>query len=172
VNRDYDRLMSISCRLALSLVFVIAANASAATITGRVTAVADGDSFTLADAQRRSIRVRIQGVDAPERRQGFSYASKQSLSRMIYRRDVIVNVDKEDQYGRVVGTVMVDGRDAGLEQIRAGFAWFYTHYANEMPPVVRTVYIAAQRDAKNARRGLWSETEPVPPWRFRRERPR
>ena len=164
--------MSISRRLALSVILVLAANASAATITGRVTAVSDGDSFILVDAQRRSIRVRIQGVDAPERRQGFSYASKQSLSKMIYRRDVVVNVDKADQYGRVVGTVMVEGRDAGLEQIRAGFAWFYTHYANEMPPVVRTVYIAAQREAKSARRGLWSENDPTPPWRFRRERPR
>jgi endonuclease YncB( thermonuclease family) len=116
--------------------------------------------------------VRIHGVDAPERRQAFSYASKQALSEMLFGRDVVVEVNKEDQYGRIVGTVTVDGRDAGLQQIRSGLAWFYTHYANEMTRQNRAAYIAAERDARAARRGLWSQQNPVPPWRFRRERPR
>ena len=91
---------------------------------------------------------------------------------MLFGRDVIVEVNKEDQYGRIVGTVTVDGRDAGLQQIRSGLAWFYTHYANEMTRQNRAAYIAAERDARAARRGLWSQQNPVPPWRFRRERPR
>ena len=154
------------------LFFALTTAASAATITGRVTAIADGDSFTLTDGRRRSTRVRIQGVDAPERRQAFSYASKQALSDMLYGRDVVVAIDKQDRYGRIVGMVKIDGRDAGLQQIRAGLAWFYSHYSNEMNASDRAAYVAAQRDARAARRGLWSELNPIPPWRFRRETPR
>lgn len=159
---------------ALSIGFALLAAATtltAATITGRVTAIADGDSFTLTDARQRSTRVRIQGVDAPERRQSFSYASRKSLSDMLYGRTIVVVINKEDQYGRIVGKVMVEGRDAGLQQIRSGLAWFYVHYANEMSSSDRAAYVAAQRDARAARRGLWSEKDPIPPWRFRRESP-
>lgn len=154
--------------LTLALAF-IATSAICAEIKGRVTAVADGDSFTLTDAGRRSYRVRIQGIDAPERAQDFSQASKKSLSELLFSRDVTVIVQKHDQYGRIVGTVLAGGRDAGLEQLRAGLVWFYAYYGHEMSGADRAAYLEAQREARVGRRGLWSDAQAVPPWRFRRE---
>lgn len=138
-------------------------------ILGRVTAVADGDSLTITDRDLRSFRVRLQGIDAPEHGQPFSRASKSALGQMLFGRDVVVIPHKVDRYGRIVGTVLVGGRDAGLEQLRSGLAWFYTFYEHELTLSGRNDYLAAQRLAKQQRRGLWSETAPVPPWRFRRK---
>jgi endonuclease YncB( thermonuclease family) len=137
-------------------------------LAGRVTAIADGDSFVLTDARSRSHRVRIGGIDAPERGQPFSQASKSSLSAMIFKREVVVTTGKVDQYGRVVGTVLAGGHDVGLEQLRSGMAWFYTYYGNEMNSRDRAAFLEAERGAKSARRGLWADARAVPPWRWRR----
>ncbi len=167
---DYhDRVTVARGVVFILLIAFSAGTARAADIKGRVTAIADGDSFTLTDASRRSYRVRIQGIDAPERAQNFSQASRKSLSDLLFAREVTVIVQKHDQYGRIVGTVMAGGRDAGLEQLRAGLVWFYTYYANEMRTADRAAYLEAQREARVGRRGLWSDAQAVPPWRFRRE---
>lgn len=157
-------------RLAVLLILLIAASSGqAATLSGRVTSVADGDSFTLVDAKKKMWRVRIQAIDAPERRQSFSRASLTSLKSMLQGKEVIVAIHEQDDYGRVVGRVSVGGRDAGLEQLRAGMVWFYTHYGRDLDPRVRDEYIAAQRDARNAKRGLWSDVRAMPPWQYRRQ---
>lgn len=159
------RAAAVACVLAL-----VAVDCSSRDIAGRVTAVADGDSLTITDAAKRSYRVRLQGIDAPERAQPFSSVSKAALSRLVFGRDVVVVPQKIDQYGRIVGKLMVNDRDAALEQLRSGLVWFYTHYENEMTPADRAQYLAAQREARLARRGLWVEDRPVPPWQFRRHR--
>lgn len=136
-------------------------------ITGDVVAISDGDSFTMLSG-RRQIKVRIHGIDAPERRQPFSRESRRSLSTLIFRKQVAVDEITTDSYGRVVGVVTVGGIDAGLQQLRSGLAWHYVYYAREQSDSNRRAYAAAERQARSMRRGLWSNPRSVAPWDFRR----
>ncbi len=141
--------------------------AAAATLRGRVVAVADGDTITVLDAARRRSRVRLAGIDAPESRQPFGAAAKRSLSALVFGADVEVEYRKRDRYGRIVGRVLRDGHDAGLAQIEAGLAWHYRHYASEQSPQDRAAYAQAEHDARAVRRGLWADRAPLAPWEWR-----
>ena len=85
-----------------------------------------------------------------------------------YRRDVIVEWHKKDPYGRLVGVVFVDGHDVNLEQVRAGFAWWYREYAREQTPEDREGYALAEKAARERKFGLWADRNPVPPWEWRK----
>ena len=143
------------------------APASAIEITGRVVGIADGDTLTLLDAGNQQHKIRIAGIDAPEKRQSFGQRSKENLSRLAFSRTANATCSKRDRYRREVCTVAVDGRDVGLEQVRAGLAWWYRKYASEQSPLQRTDYESSEGRAKQLRVGLWIETAPVPPWAFR-----
>ena len=156
-------------RLSLFLVAVLlAGDTCAATLEGRVVGVHDGDTITVLDASRQQYKIRLAGIDAPELHQAFGSRSKQNLSGLVYNRQVLVEWEKHDRYGRTVGMVLVDGRDANLEQVRAGMAWWYRQYAKEQRPDDRQRYEAAESEARQAKRGLWADQAPVPPWEFRR----
>ncbi len=103
--------------------------AEAATITGRVVGVSDGDTITVLDADRTQHKIRLAGIDAPESKQAFGSRSKQNLSDLVFGKDVAVEWDKRDRYQRTLGVVLVDGHDVNLEQVRAGMAWWYRQYA-------------------------------------------
>jgi endonuclease YncB( thermonuclease family) len=141
--------------------------ASAATLTGRVVRVIDGDTIVILSDGKIQYRIRLQGIDAPESGQPFGNKSKQNLANMIAGKDVIVDYNKLDRYERVVGTVFLDGKDICLEQIRAGLAWHYKHYQDEQTAGDRKLYAEAETQAKAERRGLWSESFPVAPWDWR-----
>lgn len=141
---------------------------TASVIEGRVVGVSDGDTVTVLDAGRRQHKIRLLGVDAPEKDQDFGERSKQSLSDMVFGKDVRVEYEKKDRYGRTLGKVLVGGRSANLEQVRAGLAWFYRHYAEDVPEVDRAALDRAEREARQSKRGLWSQPNPTPPWDFRR----
>ena len=142
--------------------------AQAGTLSGRVVAVHDGDTITVLDINRTQHKIRLAGIDAPESKQAFGSRSKQNLSNLIYNRQVTVNWQKYDRYGRRVGVVLVDGHDVNLEQVRAGMAWWYRQYARDQSPADRRLYEAAENDARKAKRGLWVDANPVPPWEWRR----
>lgn len=142
--------------------------AQATEIRGRVVSVTDGDTVTVLDAQRVQHRVRLQGIDAPERRQPFSRQARMYLSDLVLKREVVVWVDKVDRYKRPVGVVYVDGMDTGLQMVQAGLAWHYKQYQREQTPQERQAYAQAEDEARRARLGLWSDPTPVPPWDFRR----
>ena len=142
----------------------------AETLHGHVIHVADGDTITVLNAQHQQLRVRIGGIDAPERRQAFSKQSHENLSRLVRRQITTVEWYKKDRYGRLVGTVYVKGVDVGLEQVRAGLAWHYKRYENEQAPQERASYAEAETKARARRIGLWQDKEPVPPWEWRRIR--
>lgn len=93
------------------------------TITGEVIGISDGDTITILDPQRVQHRVRLAGIDAPERHQDFGNRSKQSLSAMAYRQQATVETNKTDRYGRLVGKVVINGEDVNLHQVRRGMAW-------------------------------------------------
>ena len=147
----------------------IVGTAQADTLSGRVVAVHDGDTITVLDANRTQHKIRLTGIDAPELGQAFGNPSKQNLSKWVYNRQVIVDWNKRDRYGRTVGVVLVDGHDVNLEQIRAGLAWWYRQYAKEQTLDDRQLYELAENEARAAKRGLWADPNPVPPWEFRRQ---
>lgn len=142
----------------------------AATLVGEVVAVADGDTFTVLDASKNQYKVRLAGIDAPEKRQAFGEQSRQNLASLVFRRQVVVEWQKTDRYGRIVGKVRVGTVTVDLEQVRVGLAWHYKAYANEQSPADRDEYAKAEVEARRARRGLWLEASPVAPWDFRRRR--
>lgn len=79
-----------------------------------------------------------------------------------------METDKRDRYGREVGKILVNGRDVNLIQVERGMAWHYKAYEREQSPSDRKLFDAAEFEAKAARRGLWRDPEPVPPWDYRK----
>lgn len=114
-----------------------------------------------------SVKVRLTGIDAPEKAQPFGSVSKKNLSDHAYEKKVTVEWEKRDRYGRVLGRVLVNGTDVCLEKIRAGLAWHYKQYAKDQPPSLRVAYEEAERFARQNKTGLWREPNPIPPWEFR-----
>lgn len=141
--------------------------ASAETITGRVVGVSDGDTITVLDASKAQHKIRLTGIDAPEKKQAFGQRSKESLSDLVYSQEVAVETAKVDRYGRELGKVIVGGMDANLEQIKRGLAWHYKAYQRDQSPADRATYAEAEEQARAGRKGLWADSQPVPPWEFR-----
>ncbi len=137
---------------------------------GRVVAVSDGDTITVLDSTNTQHKVRLSGIDAPEKSQPFGQRSKQSLSDLVFGKAVSVETTKRDRYGREVGKVLADdGLDVNLEQVRRGLAWHYKAYEREQSAVDRTTYSSAEQEARAARIGLWRDLMPLPPWEFRQQ---
>ncbi|MGY6214497.1 thermonuclease family protein [Methylolobus aquaticus] len=132
-------------------------------LQGRVVAVHDGDTLTVLDRYRREYRIRLHLIDAPEKNQDYGSRSKQSLSQLVYKRDVSVEVTTVDRYHRLVGKVLWGGYDINLEQVARGMAWVYRRYGKDER------YLAAEAAARRARLGLWAKARPVPPWEFRKD---
>jgi endonuclease YncB( thermonuclease family) len=137
-----------------------------------VVGVSDGDTITVRDSTKTQHKIRLAGIDAPEQGQPFGSRSKEHLSQLVFNKTVSVAWHKRDRYGRLVGIVLVDGQDVNLEQVGAGLAWWYRQYANEQTPTDRQAYEAAENAARDRKSGLWRDTEPMPPWEWRRERSR
>lgn len=140
------------------------------TLTGMVVGISDGDTLRLLDASKVQHKIRLAGIDAPEKSQGFGDRSKQSLAALVFRKNVTVEWSKVDRYGRVIGKVLVGSDDVGLAQVRAGLAWHYKAYEREQGSLDRERYARAEADARADRRGLWRDPSPTPPWDFRRLR--
>jgi len=167
-----------ACRLLAALLAFGICVAQAEVLEGRVVAVADGDTMTILDASKRQYRIRINGIDAPEKRQAFGERSKQNLSRMAFQKDVRLECHKTDQYKRKVCKVWVQPADCptcgktldvGHAQVIAGLAWWYRAYAKEQTADDQGRYESAEDEARLRKQGLWRDREPVPPWEWRRQ---
>ncbi|MEY4076043.1 MAG: Thermonuclease precursor [Pseudomonadota bacterium] len=146
--------------------------AVAGELSGLVVGVSDGDTIKVLDDSRHVHTVRLMGIDAPEKAQAYGQRSKQSLSDLIYRQNVLVEWSKRDKYGRTVGKVLSqDGAGVCLEQITSGMAWHYTKYASEQSREDRERYAEAEKVAREAKIGLWQEDVPMPPWVWRHSKP-
>jgi endonuclease YncB( thermonuclease family) len=141
--------------------------ASSATPEGHVVGVADGDTITLLDAAKQQHKIRLSGIDAPESHQAFGQKSKANLSALVFNRLVVAQCTKTDKYRREICKVLVGGVDINLEQVKAGMAWWYRHYANEQSRQDQETYEAAEFNAKIRRLGLWADKNPTPPWEWR-----
>ncbi|HNX48796.1 MAG TPA: thermonuclease family protein [Thermoanaerobaculaceae bacterium] len=157
-----------SCMVAACVVTLLVAGgaAGAERFSGRVVSVRDGDTIEILRAGR-AVRVRLWGVDCPELAQGFGQRAKQRTAELVFGRNVQVSVVDHDRYGRLVARVEVEGRDLGEELIGGGMAWWYRYHA----PRQRS-YEQAERTARAARRGLWSDGTPIEPWKYRQHHPR
>lgn len=153
--------------VALVLLITVPFTTLAKTIEGRVVAVADGDTLTVLDSNNEQFKIRLAGIDAPEKSQPFGARSKENLSNLVFSKPVTVQWEKTDKYGRTIGKVFVAGRDANLLQIRAGLAWHYKAYEKEQSPSDRADYAQAESNARTLRTGLWLDANPIPPWDFR-----
>lgn len=137
-----------------------------------VVGVSDGDTVTALTQDKSQMKIRLSGIDAQESRQPFGQRSKQHLSDLVYGKEVDLSCGKIDRYKRHICMIKVDGKDANLEQIKAGMAWHYKAYAKEQPKAERELYAVEEVRAKERRVGLWREPEQVPPWEWRKVRKR
>lgn len=169
--KRFDRmLLSSTHAITAFILLTISFYTNAETITGRVVAVADGDTITVLDNNNTQYKIRLAGIDAPEKKQAFGNVSKKSLSDLVYGKEVNIDWQKQDRYGRIVGKVLVSGTDANLEQVNRGMAWFYRKYQNELVLNDRLDYLHAEESAKSSRIGLWTDNEPTAPWDFRKNK--
>jgi endonuclease YncB( thermonuclease family) len=134
-----------------------------AELSGRVVAVHDGDSLTL-EVQGRKVRVRLDGIDAPEPGQRFGKSATRSLANICRGKEAIVNDRGKDEEGRVVGSVTCGGVDANAEQVKRGMAWVFRTYL----PLGSPLY-ELESNARLRGLGLWRDSDPVPPWEWRKK---
>ena len=132
-------------------------------LTGLVVKVADGDTLTLVDARGEQHRVRLWGIDSPEKAQPNGRKAGAALSALVLRRNVRVEVNDTDQYGRKVGRVFLGAQDINLEMVRKGLAWHYVQYAKGASDLAE-----AERAARQGGLGLWADPNPQAPWDYRR----
>ncbi len=151
-----------------ALLIALAIVARAETISGKVVAITDGDTITILDANKQQHKIRLAGIDAPERGQAFGQAAKRKLSELVFNRQVTVEFTKRDRWKRIVGLVSLDGRDINEAMIRAGFAWFFKRYERELDAGRRQSYARAEAVAREGKRGLWNDPGAVAPWDYRR----
>ena len=147
----------------LSLVLSFSAWAD---FTGKVVKIADGDTITVLDYHKVLHRIRLTGIDAPERKQAFGNRSRQSLSQLVFSKIVTVKTKKRDRYGRVLGKILINGTDVNKEQIRRGMAWH--GYLRDQTATDRTAYAVVEKNARKEQRGLWVNPDPLPPWKWRK----
>lgn len=152
----------------------------AASRTCLVVGVSDGDTLKARCGTRdryEVVRVRLNGIDAPERKQPYGERAKQAMSRLVYMKEAEFDFIKSDRYGRSVCKVRVAPAsaprgpktlDAGLAMLTVGMAWWYRAYAREQTPQERAQYEFATSEAKARHVGLWRDAAPVAPWDWRK----
>lgn len=133
-------------------------------LQGKVVKIADGDSFTLLTDGKMQVRVRMHGIDAPEKGQAYSQVSKQYLSNIIFNQKVTVEVNSRDKYRRVVGMVFVGDKNINETMLSEGLAWHFIRYDKNKS------WSILQEQAKRAKKGLWKDANPVAPWDYRKSK--
>ncbi len=145
------------------LLLLITGTLQAEEIRGKVVSIADGDTITVLDAEKVQHKIRLEGIDAPERGQAFGTKSKEKLSELVGEKDVVVTWEKKDRYGRILGDVHLGDRHINLEMVQDGLAWHYKQFSKAK------ALAQAEDEARKAKRGIWGDKSPVPPWEFRKK---
>ena len=139
-------------------------------VQGMVRAVYDGDTILLATPQQNRLKVRLYGIDAPETSkrdspgQAFGSLARRALMSKIMGKEVSAEIIEADQYNRSVAVIRYAGRDINREMVSEGMAWAYRRY---LSGPYASQYIEVEQTARASRRGLWSASNPMPPWEFR-----
>jgi endonuclease YncB( thermonuclease family) len=151
-------------RAVFALLCCIASGVQAETFTAKVIAVMDGDTVMVLRGKQK-IKVRMANIDAPERGQDFGKQSRESLLEMVGKKQVQIETQAVDQYGRIVALVSIDGRSVNQEQVKRGMAWEYSHYHSDK------TYLDLQNEAQQAKHGLWAQPDAQLPWQWRKLHP-
>ena len=131
-------------------------------LDGKVVAISDGDTFILL-VEKEQIKIRLYGIDCPEKKQEYGQVARQKLSELIFDKQVHVVQKDTDRYGRTVALVYdAQNKCINEEMLKAGLAWHYTNYDTN------PVWQKLEEDAKASRLGLWSTSDPTPPWQWRK----
>ena len=149
--------------------FYLVSMAVATELKGTCTRVLDGDTIEVLEQPTIAlVKVRLAQIDAPEKTQDYGVVAKVNLADMVLNKEVMVEYDKKDRYGRVIGQVyVVQGVqliDANFAQVEAGLAWVYRDYPHTQ------LYLEEEQDARHDKKGLWKDPFPFPPWEFRKAR--
>lgn len=138
-------------------------SAPAFSFTGEVVGVLDGDTIEVLH-NGKAQRVRLQGIDCPEKGQAFGSNAKQANSALIFAQEVTLQIHGKDKYGRVLADVLLaDGTNVNQELVKEGWCWWYRKYAPN-----DAILEQLETEAIEAGRGLWADPEPVPPWEYRK----
>lgn len=149
-------------RKIINIFLLLATILVAETITGKVISVTDGDTIKILDEKNKVYKIRLNDIDAPEKKQAFGNKSKENLSKYIAGENVRVEYYKLDKYKRILGTVYFKDKDINKQQIIDGYAWVYKKYSKN------NEYINQERISKNHKRGLWKDEKPIEPWEYRK----
>lgn len=149
-------LLALSCLLFFIL--------TARNITGRVTAIKDGDTIELL-RDRTTYRIRLEGIDCPEKKQPYGNRAKQFVSDLCFGKTVTARISSQDRYGRYLAFIILsDGRNLNHELLRNGLAWHYKQYSKDRN------LASLETQARQQRIGLWNDRNPTPPWEYRRRK--
>ncbi|MDO5054034.1 MAG: thermonuclease family protein [Pasteurella oralis] len=131
----------------------------------KVVSISDGDTLSCLLKNNKLIRVRLAGIDAPEKNQAFGQKAKQFLGKLVHKQQVKLVVAGYDHYQRTLAEVYtLQGQNINLAMVKAGMAWVYEKYNT------KSIYLQAQHKAKQQNLGLWQERHPIPPTQWRREK--
>ena len=131
-------------------------------LRGKVVSIADGDTFTLLTSDKQQVKVRLHGIDCPERAQDFGQVARQKLSDLVFNQPVRIVEKDIDRYKRTVAVVYTaDNRCVNEELLSAGLAWHYTQYDNNPQ------WATLEKEARRKRVGLWSQPNPIRPSEYR-----
>ena len=143
--------------------------AKGSSLSGEVVSVADGDTITLLDADKKQYKLRLAYIDAPEKAMPFGQDAKTNLSNLVFKQKITAHIDDVDRYGRGVARISKAEQDINLAQVNAGMAWHYTVYAKKTQTKSDfSRYAEAHRRAQSQRIGLWQQKNPTPPWDWRK----
>lgn len=152
-------------RLITAVFFVVCSHgASALEVRGEVVGIHDGDSLTLLTEQRVQIKVRLEGIDAPELKQPFGASSKKALSDLVFGKTVLLKETGKDRYKRTLGNIYIGEVWVNLAMVDRGMAWFFVKYSKD------TTLEAAETKARRMRIGLWSGKNQTAPWEWRKSK--
>ena len=158
MRASFRAILATACTLGLAIEVALADDV----YMGRVVAVFDGDTIeVLVDGEPR--RIRLAGIDTPERGQPWAERSKQALAERTFGKEVQINEVAVDRYGRTVGELYADDVCVGCELVREGHAWVYRRFTDD------PVLLELEDEARAAKRGLWGlpESQRTPPWEWR-----
>ena len=134
-------------------------------VSGKVVKVLDGDTYELLLDNKITVRVRMEGIDAPETGMPYYRKSTDYLKELTKGQIIKINLKNKDQYGRILSySYLENGRELSREMIRAGYAWHYKQYNSDRE------LATLEKEARDAKRGLWQDKNPIPPWKVRQIR--
>lgn len=133
-------------------------------LIGKVVKISDGDTITILTNDKTQYKIRLNDIDAPEKKQAFGNKSKDNLAKYIAGKTVKVEYKTKDKYKRILGTIYYNNIDINLQQVKDGYAWVYKKYSKNQD------YYNAEKLARENKKGLWNDKNPLEPWEFRKQK--